>query len=93
VGAAISMLLRAIAEATVPIVSVTIGQGGSGASLALAAPDSLWITSDGYFSPITPESAAAILKRSPEEVPQVAEQLRLGPDDLERLDVVRGVLT
>ena len=92
VGTAIAMLLRAIAEATVPILSVTIGQGGSGGSLALAAPDNLWITSDGYFSVINPEAAAAILKRSPQEVPIVAEQLRLGPEDLKRLEIVRGVL-
>lgn len=92
VGGAIAMLLQAIAEATVPILSVTIGQGGSGGSLALAAPQNLWITSDGYFSVTNPEAAAAILKRAPEEVPSVADQLRLGPEDLQKLDVVRGVL-
>jgi acetyl-CoA carboxylase carboxyl transferase subunit beta len=92
VGGAIAMLLQGVAEATVPILSVTIGQGGSGGSLALAAPKNLWITSDGYFSVINPEPAAAILKRPAEEVPSVADQLRLGPEDLERLEIVRGVL-
>jgi acetyl-CoA carboxylase alpha subunit len=92
VGSAIAALLQTIAAATVPIVSVTVGEGGSGGTLALAAPDRLWITADGYFSVITPESAAAILKRSPEEVPTIADQLRLAPDDLRELGVVRGVL-
>lgn len=92
VGSAVAMLLQEIAAATVPILSVTIGQGGSGGSLALAAPDDLWITTDGYFSVINPESAATILKRPPEEVPLVADQLRLGPEDLQQLRIVRGVL-
>jgi acetyl-CoA carboxylase beta subunit len=93
VGTAIAGLLQTIAAATVPVLSVAIGQGGSGGSLALASPDNLWITVDGYFSVITPESAAAILKRAPEDVPTLATQLRLGPEDLRELGVVRGTLT
>jgi acyl-CoA carboxylase subunit beta len=92
VGSAIAGLLQTIAAATVPILSVTVGEGGSGGTLALASPDHLWITADGYFSVITPESAAAILKRPPEDVPTIAGQLRLAPDDLRELGVVRGVL-
>jgi acetyl-CoA carboxylase beta subunit len=92
VATAIAGLLRAIAAAPVPILSVTIGEGGSGGTLSLASPDNLWITADGYFSVITPESAAAILKRGPEDVPAVADQLRLGPAELYELGVVRGVL-
>jgi acyl-CoA carboxylase subunit beta len=92
VGSAIAGLLQTMAAATVPIVSVTVGEGGSGGTLALASPDRLWITACGYFSVITPESAAAILKRPPEDVPTIADQLRLAPDDLRELGVVRGVL-
>jgi acyl-CoA carboxylase subunit beta len=92
VGTAIAGLLQTIAAATVPILSVTIGEGGSGGTLSLAAPDNLWITPDGYFSVITPESATAILKRPPEDVPTVARQLRLAPQDLQDLGIVRGVL-
>ncbi len=92
VGSAIAGLLQTIAAATVPILTVTVGEGGSGGTLAVASPDRLWITADGYFSVITPESAAAILKRPPEDVPTLAGQLRLAPDDLRALGVVRGVL-
>jgi acyl-CoA carboxylase subunit beta len=92
VGTAIAGLLQTIAAATVPILSVTIGEGGSGGTLSLASPENLWITPDGYFSVITPESATAILKLSPEDVPTVAEQLRLAPEDLRELGIVRGVL-
>jgi acyl-CoA carboxylase subunit beta len=92
VGTAIAGLLQTIAAATVPVRSVAVGEGGSGGSLSLASPDDLWITPDGYFSVIIPESAAAILKRSPEDVPAVADQLRLAPQDLRDLGVVRGIL-
>ena len=92
VGPAIAALLQTMAAASVPILSVTVGEGGSGGTLSLASPDHLWITPDGYFSVITPESAAAILKRPPEDVPTVAGQLRLAPDDLRELGIVRGVL-
>jgi acyl-CoA carboxylase subunit beta len=92
VATAIAALLATIAAATVPILSVTIGEGGSGGSLSLASPTHLWMTADGYFSVITPESATAILKQAPADVPTVADQLRLAPADLSELGVVRGVL-
>jgi acetyl-CoA carboxylase carboxyl transferase subunit beta len=92
VATAIAGLLQTMATATVPILSVTVGEGGSGGTLSLASPDNLWIAPDGYFSVITPESATAILKRSPEDVPEVADQLRLAPQDLRELGIVRGIL-
>lgn len=92
VGTAIAACFRSIAHATVPILSVTIGQGGSGGSLGLAATDNLWMTTDGYFAVINPESAAAILRRPPEDVPIVAQQLRLGPEELQGLGIVRGIV-
>jgi len=92
VATAIAGLLRAIAAAPVPILSVTVGEGGSGGSLSLASPDNLWITGDGYFSVITPESATAILKAGAQDVPLVADRLHLAPEQLRALGVVRGVL-
>jgi acyl-CoA carboxylase subunit beta len=92
VGTAIAGLLQTIAAASVPILSVAVGEGCSGGSLSLASPDDLWVTTDGYFSVIAPESATAILKRPPGDVPTVANQLRLAPEDLRELGVVRGIL-
>ena len=69
-----------------------IGEGGSGGALALAAPGSTWITADAYFAVIAPESAASILKLPPEQVPHLADRLRLRPQDLLELGFVRGIL-
>ncbi|SER30383.1 carboxyl transferase domain-containing protein [Streptomyces qinglanensis] len=91
-GPAIAEVFSAVAEATVPLTSLLIGEGGSGGALVLAAPGSLWATPDSYFSVIAPESAAAILKRGPDQVQRTAEELRLRPQDAVELGVVRGVV-
>ncbi|HEU5472166.1 MAG TPA: carboxyl transferase domain-containing protein [Actinophytocola sp.] len=92
-GPAIASLFAAVAEVTVPVTTLVIGEGGSGGALALSAPDATWITPDGYFAVIAPELAAAILKRSAADVPATAGQLRLRPADLVELGVVRGIVT
>ncbi|GAB2670476.1 carboxyl transferase domain-containing protein [Saccharopolyspora gloriosae] len=91
-GAAIGQLFTAVAEARVPITTLVIGEGGSGGALALAAPESTWITADAYFAVIAPESSAAILKQPPEQVPELAHRLRLRPRDLLELGFVQGVV-
>ncbi|MCX2179688.1 acetyl-CoA carboxylase [Streptomyces sp. SKN60] len=91
-GPAIAEAFTAIAEARTPVTSLLVGEGGSGGALALAAPGNTWVTPDGYFSVIAPELAAQILKRPPERVPATADQLRLRPQDLVALGVVRGIV-
>ncbi|MFD7221406.1 carboxyl transferase domain-containing protein [Streptomyces sp. NPDC059892] len=92
-GSAIADLFAAVATATVPVTTLLIGEGGSGGALALSAPDNTWATPDSYFSVIAPELAAAILKRAPEEARVTADQLRLRPQDLVSLGVVRGIVS
>ncbi|MFJ8135862.1 carboxyl transferase domain-containing protein [Streptomyces sp. NPDC096013] len=88
-GAAIADLFGAVASARTPLTTLLIGEGGSGGALALAAPGDTWATPDSYFSVIAPESAAAILKRPPEETGSTADQLRLRPQDLAELGLIR----
>ena len=88
-GAAIADLFGAVAAARTPLTTLLIGEGGSGGALALAAPGNTWATPDSYFSVIAPESAAAILKRPPEETESTADQLRIRPQDLAELGIIR----
>jgi acetyl-CoA carboxylase carboxyl transferase subunit beta len=88
-GAAIAELFGVLATARTPVTTLVIGEGGSGGALALAAPGRTWATPDSYFSVIAPESAASILKRPPEEVEATANQLRIRPQDLAELGVIR----
>jgi acetyl-CoA carboxylase carboxyl transferase subunit beta len=90
-GPALAELFGAVASEKVPVTTLVIGEGGSGGALAMASPDNTWITPDAYFSVIAPELAAAILKRDAAEVPVIAGQLRLRPQDLVELRVVRGI--
>ncbi|KUO22451.1 carboxyl transferase domain-containing protein [Streptomyces dysideae] len=89
-GAAIADLFGAVASARTPVTTLLIGEGGSGGALALAAPGNTWATPDSYFSVIAPELAAAILKRPAEEVEATADQLRIRPQDLVELGVIRA---
>ena len=91
-GAAIAELFAAMASARTPLTSLLIGEGGSGGALALAAPDNTWATPDSYFSVIAPELAAAILKRPADQVKLTADELRIRPQDLVELGVVKGVV-
>jgi len=90
-GPALAELFGAVAATEVPVTTLVIGEGGSGGALAMASPNNTWITPDAYFSVIAPELAAAILKRDAAEVPVIAGQLRLRPQDLVELRVVRGI--
>ncbi|MFJ9754675.1 carboxyl transferase domain-containing protein [Streptomyces sp. NPDC101149] len=91
-GAAIADLFAAVATVRTPLTTLVIGEGGSGGALAPAAPGNTWVTPDSYFSVIAPELAAAILKRPAHEVRSTADQLRLRPQDLVALGVVRGIV-
>ncbi|RZU25062.1 carboxyl transferase domain-containing protein [Streptomyces sp. BK239] len=88
-GAAIAELFGVVAAARTPVTTLVIGEGGSGGALALAAPGRTWATPDSYFSVIAPEQAARILKRPPSEIESTAEQLRIRPQDLAELGVIR----
>ncbi|MFD3502619.1 carboxyl transferase domain-containing protein [Streptomyces sp. NPDC058678] len=88
-GAAIADLFGAVAAARTPVTTLLIGEGGSGGALALAAPGNTWATPDSYFSVIAPEPAAQILKRTPAEVEATADQLRIRPQDLAELGLIR----
>ncbi|UQA98098.1 acetyl-CoA carboxylase [Streptomyces halobius] len=91
-GAAIADAFAALATAREPVTSLLIGEGGSGGALALAAPGRLWATPDSYFSVIAPELAAAILKRDEQQVRDTADQLRIRPQDLLEMGVVRDIV-
>jgi acyl-CoA carboxylase subunit beta len=91
-GIEIARTFQALAECPTPVVSVCVGEGGSGGALALSYADRLLITEHSVFSVIGPEGAAAILERDPTRAPQVAEALGLTSADLLELGVVDAVV-
>lgn len=75
-----------------PIISVVIGEGGSGGALGICVADKLSIMENAYLSVISPEGCAAILWRDSAKAPLAAEMLRLTPKDLMRLGIVDEII-
>ena len=84
---AIATNLREMARMRTPLVSVVIGEGGSGGALALGVTDRILMLEHSVYSVITPEGCAAILWRSAEHREEAAEALRLTSRDLKQLGV------
>jgi acetyl-CoA carboxylase carboxyl transferase alpha subunit/acetyl-CoA carboxylase carboxyl transferase beta subunit len=89
---AIAENLRLMAALEVPVVTVVIGEGGSGGALALAVANQVLILGNGVYSVISPEGCAAILWKDPAAAPRAAAMLGGSARDLLRLGVVDGVV-
>jgi acetyl-CoA carboxylase carboxyl transferase subunit alpha len=84
---AIAKALQVMASLEVPIVSVVIGEGGSGGALALGVADRIIMLEYSIYSVISPEGCASILWRDSAKVPEAAAQLRLTAPDLVGLGI------
>jgi len=89
---AIAMNLREMARLQVPLVSVVIGEGGSGGALALGVTDRILMLEHAIYSVISPEGCAAILWRSAEHRDKAAHALKLTSTDLHRLGICDEVI-
>jgi acetyl-CoA carboxylase carboxyl transferase subunit alpha len=89
---AIAVNLREMATFGVPIVTVVIGEGGSGGALAIAVADRVIMFENSVYSVISPEGCAAILWRDGKQGARAAEALRLAAQDQLALGIVDEVL-
>jgi acetyl-CoA carboxylase carboxyl transferase subunit alpha len=81
-----------MAHLPVPIVTVVIGEGGSGGALAIAVGDVVMMLENSIYSVITPEGCAAILWKDSSKAEQAAEALRLTAPDLLELHVIDEII-
>ncbi len=89
---AIAVNLREMAKIESPILTIVIGEGGSGGALAIAVADVVLMFENSIYSVISPEGCASILWRDGKQAPRAAEALKLTADHLLRLGVVDGVM-
>ena len=89
---AIARNLYAMSRLTVPIISIVIGEGGSGGALALGVSDRILMLEHGVYSVISPEGCAAILWDDPGKVPDAAAALKMTAQDLVDLHIVDEVI-
>ncbi len=89
---AIARNLFEMSKLKVPIVSVVIGEGGSGGALAISVANRLLMFENSIYSVISPEGCAAILWQSQDKVKEAAEALKLTAEELEKLGIVDEII-
>jgi acetyl-CoA carboxylase carboxyl transferase subunit alpha len=92
ISEAIAVNLREMMLLKVPIVSVIIGEGGSGGALGIAVADRLLMLENSYYSVISPEGCAAILWKHRSHAPEAAEAMKLTARDLQQLSLIDEVI-
>ncbi|OYZ36211.1 MAG: acetyl-CoA carboxylase carboxyl transferase subunit alpha [Alphaproteobacteria bacterium 16-39-46] len=76
----------------VPVISLVIGEGGSGGAIAIATANQVFMLQNSIYSVISPEGCASILWRSRENREEAAAALRLKANDLLKLGVIDGII-
>ncbi|XVE76503.1 hypothetical protein DITRI_Ditri12bG0178800 [Diplodiscus trichospermus] len=91
-GEAIAHNLRTMFGLKVPIVSIVIGEGGSGGALAIGCANKLLMLENAVFYVASPEACAAILWKSAKASPKAAEKLRITAPELCKLQICDGII-
>ena len=77
----------------VPILSILIGEGGSGGALALAVADRVWMLEHAIYSVISPEGCASILWKDAGKAPEAAQNLRITAEDALEFEVIEEIIS
>ena len=77
---------------SVPIISVVIGEGGSGGALGIGVADRVLMLENSYYSVISPEGCAAILWKDRKHAEEAASALRLSAGDLHEMGIIEEVI-
>ncbi len=89
---AIAVNLREMSRLKVPIISIIIGEGGSGGALGIGVGDQLAVLEFAYYSVISPEGCAAILWRDGSKAEEAANALKLTSKDLFKLELIDAII-
>lgn len=89
---AIAHNLREMSRLASPVISIVIGEGGSGGALGIGVANRVYMLENAYYSVIAPESCAAIIWRDSGKAPQAAAALRLTGDDLLKMKIIDGIV-
>ena len=89
---AIAKSIETCLRLTTPLISVVIGEGGSGGAIAIAAANSVMMLEHSIYSVISPEGCASILWRSASMAKEAATALKLTAQDLKRLGLIDTII-
>jgi acetyl-CoA carboxylase carboxyl transferase subunit alpha len=89
---AIARSIETCLQVQVPLISIIIGEGGSGGAIAIAAADRVFMLEHSIYSVISPEGCASILWRSSAHAHEAAAALKLTAQDLLELELIDGII-
>lgn len=92
-GQAIAENLTEMTTLCVPVISILIGEGGSGGALALAVADRVWMLQNAVYSVISPEGCASILWKDSAKAEAAAASLKLTAEDARSLGIIERILS
>ena len=92
-GQAIARNILEMTTLCVPVISILIGEGGSGGALALAVADRVWMLENAVYSVISPEGCASILWKDAKKAGEAAASLKLMAEDAKGLGVIERILS
>ncbi len=91
-GEAIAESILEMMGLKVPVISIVIGEGGSGGALALASANRVYMLENSIYSVISPEGCASILWKDAAKVEQAADVLHITAEDMKKLHVAEDVI-
>lgn len=92
-GEAIARNLFEMSSLKTPILSVVIGEGGSGGALAIGVADEVWMLENSIYSILSPEGFASILWKDGSRADEAANVMKITAKDLYDLDVIERIIT
>ena len=92
-GQAIAENIYELSALKVPVLSIVVGEGGSGGALALAVADQVWMLENSIYSVLSPEGFASILWKDAGKAREAAQVMRLTAGDLKKLGIVEHVFS
>lgn len=91
-GEAIARNLYELSGLKVPVLSVVIGEGGSGGALAFAVADEVWMMEHAIYSILSPEGFASILWKDSKRAKEAADVMKMTAQDLKALGIIEQII-
>ncbi len=92
IAEAIATNLKEFATLNTPIISIIIGEGGSGGALGIGVGDKLYLLENAVYSVITPEGFASILMKDPSRAEEAATIMKMTAHDLLEMNIINGII-
>lgn len=91
-GEAIARNLMEMVDLRTPVLSIVIGEGGSGGALALSVADEIWMLEHSVYSVLSPEGFASILWKDASRAKEAAQMMKITAQDLKKMEIIDRIL-